>query len=160
MDAGFLYVNGIFKTNTDLIKRATDDIRPDDWLLKPGDGSNHLLWVTGHLIGSRGGAIKTLGVDWSTPWSALFARGATPAPPEQYPSVDEIRKAWSDVSARLSAALAEAPAEALAKPAPEGKRSLDGKVGGVVAFLADHETYHVGQICYLRKWLGYGQTVG
>jgi len=29
-----------------------------------------------------------------------------------------------------------------------------------VAFLAFHETYHVGQVSYLRKWLGYGQSVG
>lgn len=23
-----------------------------------------------------------------------------------------------------------------------------------------HETFHVGQMSYLRKWLGYGQAVG
>lgn len=160
MDTNFLYVDGMFKTNTSLVKKATEDIRPEDWFLKPGDGSNHLLWVTGHLIGSRGGVLKALGSDWSTPWGSLFARGATAAPPEQYPSVEEIRNAWGDVSARLSAAIADAPTQVLAKPAPEGKRSLDGKIGGVVAFLAYHETYHVGQVCYLRKWLGYGQTVG
>ena len=26
--------------------------------------------------------------------------------------------------------------------------------------IADHETYHVGQVAYLREWLGYGQSVG
>jgi uncharacterized damage-inducible protein DinB len=143
-----------------LVKKATQDIHPNEWFLKPGDASNHLLWVMGHLTGSRGAVLKVLGSDWVTPWGSLFARGATPVPPDQYPSVEEVRIAWSDVSARLSSALAEAPAEVLAKSAPEGKRSLDGKVGGVVAFLAYHETYHVGQVCYLRKWLGYGQTVG
>jgi DinB superfamily len=160
MDTNLLYVDGMFKTNTNLVKKATEDIRPKDWFLKPGDGSNHLLWVTGHLVGSRGGVLKALGSDWSTPWGSLFARGATPAPPDQYPSVEEIRNAWGDISVRLAAAIADAPAELLAKPAPDGKRSIDGKVGGVVAFLAYHETYHVGQVCYLRKWLGYGQAVG
>ena len=160
MDPSFVYVDGIFKTNTGLVKKATDDIRPEHWFLKPGDTSNHLLWLTGHLIGSRGGVLKALGSEWYTPWGSLFARGGTQVPPDQYPGVEEIRNAWNDVSARLSDALAVAPAEVLAQPAPEGRRSFDGKVGGVVAFLAYHESYHMGQVAYLRKWLGYGQTVG
>ena len=48
----------------------------------------------------------------------------------------------------------------LAKPAPKGPPSFDGKISGLVAFLAFHEAYHVGQVTYLRKWLGYGQSVG
>jgi hypothetical protein len=46
-----------------------------------------------------------------------------------------------------------------AKRAPEGKPSFDLKVSGLVAFLAFHETHYVGQVSFLRKWLGYGQTV-
>jgi len=64
------------------------------------------------------------------------------------------------VSAKLLASLAGTPAEVLAKPAPKGPPSFDGKISGLVAFLAFHETYHVGQVSYLRKWLGYGQSVG
>jgi len=159
MDPNFVYVDGIFKTNASLLKKA-DDISPEHWFLKPGDASNHLMWVMGHLVNSRAAVLKALGADWSTPWSALFNRGAIPVPADQYPSVEKIRNAWAEVSAPLASAVAEVPAEVLAKPAPEGKRSIDGKVGGFVAFLAYHETYHVGQVCYLRKWLGYGQAVG
>jgi uncharacterized damage-inducible protein DinB len=160
MDTSLLYVDGIFKTNTGLVKKAIADVHPNHWFLKPGDSSNHLMWVTGHLIGSRGGVLKALGSEWSTPWGSLFARGGTHVPPEQYPGTEEIRNAWSAVSDQLAATLAEAPAAELAKPAPDGRRSFDGNVGGLVAFLAFHETYHVGQLSYLRKWLGYGQTVG
>jgi hypothetical protein len=44
--------------------------------------------------------------------------------------------------------------------AKAGPPSFDGKVSGLVAFLAFHETYHVGQVSYLKKWLGCVQTVG
>jgi uncharacterized damage-inducible protein DinB len=154
------YVDAIFKTNTDLMKKATEGINTDHWFLKPGEDSNHLMWVAGHLVGSRGSVLKALGCEWKTPWSSLFSRGAKQTTREQYPSVEEIRKAWSDVSDQLAAALASAPAEVLERPAPKGTPSFDGKVGGLVAFLAFHETYHVGQVSYLKKWLGYGQTVG
>jgi hypothetical protein len=160
MDTDILYIDGMFKTNTDLVKRATEGIRPEHWFLKPGDASNHLMWVAGHLVVSRGSVLKTLGAEWSTPWGALFARGAKLAPQDQYPGVEDIRKAWIDLSDQLSATLAGAPADVLAMAAPNGKSSFNGKVGGLVAFLAFHETYHVGQLSYLRKWLGYGQTVG
>lgn len=82
------------------------------------------------------------------------------AAPDQYPVVEEVRGAWDDVSGKLLASLADASADALARPAPTGPPSFDGKISGLVAFLAFHETYHVGQVSYLRKWLGYGQSVG
>jgi uncharacterized damage-inducible protein DinB len=160
MDTNFGYISGTFRTNTDIVNRATEGILPEHWFLRPGDASNHLMWVAGHLVASRGTVLKTLGSEWSDPWNSLFARGAKLAPPDQYPGSEEIRRAWKDVSEQLSASLASVPADLLAKPVPEGRRSFDGTVGGLVAFLAFHETYHVGQVSYLRKWLGYGQTVG
>jgi len=160
MDTNFGYISGTFKTNTDIVNRATEGILPEHWFIKPGEVSNHLMWVAGHLVASRGTVLKTLGSEWSAPWSSLFARGAKLVLPDQYPGIEEIRKAWKDVSEQLSGALAGVPAEALTKPAPEGKPSFDGKVAGLVGFLAFHETYHVGQVGYLRKWLGYGQIVG
>lgn len=154
------YIDGMFKTNTNIVKKATDVIRPEHWFLKPGDVSNHMMWVVGHLVVSRASVLKLLGSEWSTPWDSLFARGAKPAPQNQYPGVEDICLAWNDVSNQLSASLASVPADVLANPAPKGAPSYDGKVGGLVAFLAFHETYHVGQVTYLKKWLGYGQTVG
>jgi len=70
-----------------------------------------------------------------------------------------MRNAWDRVSAELAAALGNAPAEVLSQDAPRGI-SFDGKLSGSVAFLAFHDAYHAGQVSYLRKWLGYGQTVG
>jgi uncharacterized damage-inducible protein DinB len=160
MDTDLRYIESMFKTNTDLVKKATEGISPEHWFLKPADVSNHLMWVQGHLVWSRGNVLKTLGAEWSAPWNSLFGRGAKQAVQDKYPGVEEIRKAWNEVSERISASLAAAPAEALAKPAPNGAPTFDGRVSGLVAFLAFHETYHVGQVSYLRKWLGYGQTVG
>ena len=45
-------------------------------------------------------------------------------------------------------------------PDPHGIPSPDGKVSGVVAFLAHHETYHVGQTAYLRCYLGHEGVAG
>jgi uncharacterized damage-inducible protein DinB len=158
MTEDFGYISAMFRTNTGLVKKATGEIQPQHWLAKPGDASNHLLWVLGHLVMSRLGALKALGSDWSVPWASLFARGARPVSPEECPSVEEIRRAWDEASERLMASVANAPAELLAQPYRQP--TFDGKVSGSVAFFAFHETYHVGQLGYLRKWLGYGQVAG
>src|SRR2546422_4956545 len=160
METDFANIEGMFKTNTDIVKKAIDGISAEHWFLRPGDDSNHLMWVAGHLVIHRGAVLKSLSAEWETSWSSLFTRGAKLATPEQYPVVEEVRNAWDDVSGKLLASLAGAPADLLAKPAPKGPPSFDGRISGLVAFLAFHETYHVGQISYLRKWLGYGQSVG
>jgi uncharacterized damage-inducible protein DinB len=48
----------------------------------------------------------------------------------------------------------------MAAAAPSPSPSFDGTVGGMVSFLAMHETYHVGQAVYLRRLLGHGRVVG
>jgi len=160
MDTDFANVSGVFKANTDIVNKAISEVSPEHWFLKPGGDSNHLMWVLGHLVWSRGNVLKTLNEHWNIPSPALFERGAELTTQDEYPTVAEIRQAWDEVSARLSGILADVSVEKLSRPAPKGPPSFDGKVGGIVAFLAFHETYHVGQISYLRKWLGYGQSVG
>jgi hypothetical protein len=160
METDFANIEGIFNTNTDIVKKAIDGILPEQWFLRPGDDSNHLMWVAGHLVVHRGAVCKSLGAEWQTSWSSLFTRGAKLAAQDQYPAVEEIRSAWDEVSTKLLTSFTEATADLLAKPAPKGSPSFDGKISGLVAFLGFHETYHVGQVSYLRKWLGYGQSVG
>ena len=42
----------------------------------------------------------------------------------------------------------------------KGPPSADGKISGVINFLAIHETYHVGQVSYLRSWMGHKGVMG
>lgn len=101
-----------------------------------------------------------LGSEWSRSWARLFVRGAKQVNQEQYPKPEEVVNAWDDVSSKLTAALEDVSPEILSKPAPQGIPSFDGKLSGAMAFFSIHESYHIGQMGYLRKWLGYGQAVG
>jgi uncharacterized damage-inducible protein DinB len=116
--------------------------------------------VLGHLIVHRGHTLKILGVDWNNTWAEMFARGQARLADTEYPSLDDMRSAWQDVSEKLSAALKSPTEGVMTLDAPKGPPSFDGKVSGSVAFMAFHDTYHAGQVSFLRKWLGYGQTVG
>ena len=159
MSTDFFNIAAIFKTNTDLFKKTIQEVPPDRWFASPGNDSNHLMWIAGHVVVHRAKVLRILGQEWSAPWEGLFARGTKAVAPGQYPEVAEIVRAWDEVSGKLASSLAGAPEEVLAEPISKGI-TLDGKVSGQIAFLSLHESYHVGQMAYLRKWLGHGQTVG
>ena len=149
-----------FQFNDGLFKKGIEGLTPEEWLRRPNDSSNHLLWIAGHVIWARGLAIGFLGSEWSRPWLPLFARGAKLDASAGYPSPEEAALAWQEVSGRLAEAMEGATEETLSKPSPEGIPSADGKIGGLIGFLAYHETYHVGQVAYLRSWLGHTGVAG
>jgi len=159
MSTDSLNIAGIFNTNTGLFKKTIDGVPTEKLLARPGEDSNHLLWIAAHVVVHRAKVLKLLGEEWSRPWEGLFARGAKLTADEQYPRMEEIVQAWDELSGKLAPSLANASSEALGVAVPKGV-TLDGKVSGQIAFLALHETYHVGQMAYLRKWLGCGQAIG
>ena len=105
-----------------------------------------------HCVGTFR-ALRLLGVEWTAPWLAHFERGSKPEDAVQYPSPDKVLAAWKELGAGLPAALEAVSAEAIRAAAPTPSPSLDGTVGGMVGFLAMHESYHVGQLVYLRRLL-------
>jgi DinB family protein len=160
METSFSNIKGMYKVNTDIINMAIADVKTEDWFRTPGDDSNHLMWLLGHIVVHRGKVLTMLGADWNASWASLFARGAQRGDADQYPSVEEMREAWNHVSEQLKATLNGSSAEMLGSAPPQGFPSFDKQVGGSVAFFAFHDCYHTGQMSFLRKWLGYGQTVG
>lgn len=149
-----------FQMNDDLLKKGFEGLTPEEWLRRPNDSSNHLLWIAGHVIWARGRVLEFLGTEWSRPWLPLFSRGAKLVDSAEYPTPQEATLALQEVTAALTAAMEGASEETLSKPAPERIPSADGKISGLVGFLAYHETYHVGQVAYLRSWLGHGGVAG
>jgi len=150
----------MYRNNEALLAKSIDGLTDEEWKTRPNETSNSVLWIVGHIVWARAMALKLLGSSWSRPWLPLFARGAKLVEPTEYPSPEEIVLAWKDAKTCLTAAVEEAPAEVLCASAGEKSPSFDGKVGGMVSFLAFHEAYHVGQTAYLRRWLGHSQIVG
>ena len=160
METNLTNTAGMFKFNTDIVNKAIGNINPEHWFKNPGDDSNHLMFLMGHLVVHRGHTLRALSVDFNNKWVPLFSQGANRLADTAYPSIEEMRAAWEEVSAKLNNALKQPVADVLGKNTPKGLPTFDGKISGSVAFFAFHDAYHVGQVSYLRKWLGYGKTIG
>ncbi len=146
--------------NNAFLANTVKDLSPEEWLKRPNETSNHIAWIVGHVIWARKAILGRLGTDWSQPWLGLYARGVKVDDTTVYPSPETLINAWLEVGGVLTDALENASEEVLSQPSTQGPPSADGKVSGVIRFLAYHETYHVGQVAYLRCWLGHKGMMG
>jgi len=76
------------------------------------------------------------------------------------PSPEELLSAWNECSGVLATTFDNVAEDLLARPATQGPPSADGRVSGIVNFLAIHEIYHAGHASYLRCWLGRKGVMG
>lgn len=149
-----------YRFNSKTLKEIVSDLSPEEWLMRPDGRLNHMAWIMGHLAYCRGRMLHFLGVEWGQPELAIFGRGKKLLEDSAYPSSESMLNTWSESGQALTAALESVSEDLLAQPATQGPPSLDGKISGMVSFMAIHETLHLGQASYLRVWLGHKSLMG
>lgn len=150
-----------YRWNNGFLLNTVKDLSPEEWRKRPTECSNHIAWIVGHVTWARMRLLERLGVEWSAPWLGMFARGVKLDQTAEYPAPGVMMAAWKEVGEVLLKALENAPHEALAKDAsPPSPPTADGKISGVIRFLAWHETYHVGQISLVACLLGHKGLMG
>jgi DinB superfamily len=138
-----------------LYDKALDGLDQNALFARPAEVSNPIVWIAGHLAYSRTGVARALGAHLDPPWPDIFAKGVKDAAPEAYPDIADIRSAWTLASTALMKHLDELEEAVLAAPSPSRLPIPDRTVRGAINFAAFHESYHVGQMAYVRKWLGF-----
>lgn len=150
-----------FNLNASFLKQTLAGLSDQDWLQRPCDHTNNMLWLVGHLTWSRSMVLARLGDKWSTPWMHLYARGQKCVDTPEAPTPQAMFEAWNEACTRLNLSLDAASEDLLDTPAAQpGPPSADGKLSGTINFMALHETYHVGQAAYVRSWLGKSSVMG
>jgi uncharacterized protein YndB with AHSA1/START domain len=150
----------IFKLNTGLMRSTLEGVAAEELWQRPTPLTNPLLWIFGHLVQTRATMLGILGEPFDTGWSDLFARGAAAHDPARYPSREAIDQVHRRIIDRLKTRFALLTDADLAAPARGGQLSGAKSVGDQLAFLAFHESYHVGQLAYVRKALGHSAIAG
>ena len=149
----------IFAFSDSFVLQALDGLTHEELWRPLTPSNNPLLWVAGHIVQTRAMVLQILGEQADTGWGALFDRGAKIGEPKDYPSGPEVARVMREISPRLHAALAALQDEQLNRPASlpiPGLKTLTDEL----AFFALHDAYHVGQLAYVRKGLGYPGLAG
>jgi hypothetical protein len=160
MDPRVALLSEQFTVGTNMFQTAIAGVDGDALWRRPGPHSNPMVWIAGHLTQFRCRAVRAMGGDRPVPWEDLFRTGSTLHQPDAYPRIGEIAALWKDVSGELVDRFGRlTPAELDAPPVFRAP-STDGTLAGALVLFAFHEGYHVGQLGYLRKWLGYSSPYG
>lgn len=139
------------------LEKALGDIGGDAWETRLGEEpTNHAAFIALHMLDARCFLIRALGADVRHGFEALTddARGLEDI--AEYPSPAEILEAWQRVSEKLALALDAMTAEELAGASPHRFPIDDETMLGLLAFLAQHEAYHMGQLGLIRR--AHGRT--
>jgi DinB superfamily len=153
-------VTFIFKLNNEMVTRTLAGLTDADCWTAPVGGGNPIMWLVGHATISRAGLLNKLGAGYDHGLGPLFNRGAVRGDLSAYPSRQVIEAAWNGTRARMRDGFASLTEEMLVAP-PSG-HPLPGVSdnAGLIAFMAFHESYHVGQMGYLRRMLGHSGVAG
>jgi uncharacterized damage-inducible protein DinB len=149
-----------FELQTRLFNNVLEGIEDIKGSKRLSEQVNHLQWIAGHLTNSRYGLAAGLGMKESFPYKEQYTDPTEPPPHNralsdsvQYPSLTEIKKSWNGFAAdfigKISGLNEEQLSSGIPFPVPTGKTFRD-----LLSFIASHESYHIGQMSIIRKYLG------
>jgi len=150
----------MFRLNEYFFHQALEGLSEDELWLQPAKKANPMLWIAGHMTDTRTVVLQVLGEAFELPWEDQFKRFGKLGQPGEYAEISLIRSTMTAVSLRLISLLAAMDDEQLYQPATgvgvaKAKTRMDE-----IAQLAWHDSYHLGQMAYLRKALGYEGLAG
>lgn len=150
---------GQYSVNTGLLVKAFADIKDEDVFRRP-EGGNSLHWIAGHVTDSRMFLGELTGLGTKSSWGELFNSGCEIKAPDAYPPLSEVISTWKDIGGKLMARFGEISDEELGESIKPDFPGQDKTVLGAIAFLSLHESYHVGQLAYIRRLFGYERLTG
>jgi len=127
------------------------DLSHDESLVQPRPGGNCANWVLGHIVATRGAALRLVGEDpiWNETESAPYRRGSSPITGRDGARpFAEILAALDRSQERLMAGLERMADAGLGSVESEGSPAAN------LAGLQFHEAYHAGQLGILRRMAG------
>ncbi len=161
MDLGMKTTITLYNLRSIHLLNALKGLEKEELLRRPSDSVNHMLWIAGHMTVSRCSLTYLMGEQVESPWKDLFSRGAKTTEIKNWPDISKIKAVWRDVSEVMIGRMENLTEFELSNSiTPELFRFDDKTLRGAILFRGYHESYHIGQIAYLRKWLGYPSLVG
>jgi uncharacterized damage-inducible protein DinB len=143
------------------LEQGLKDISHED-SLNPTTTGQTLNWVVGHLADSRNGVIAWLSGEpaWPVEETARYKRGSDAITEDEALPLEELFKRYQSVQDALVKHISEVTPEQAQEKAPFSPvNNPDETVGSLLATLAFHEIYHLGQIGMLRRMAGQPRVV-
>src|SRR4051812_4103906 len=144
----------ILDLNTDLLLNSIEELTDSEAQHRFPGGGNSIAFLTAHLSDTRHFLASRLGHPLPNPLARYLADAKSIDDIRTWATLAEMRAAWLAISAHLQTALHLLRADDLLRPAAHRFPIPDSTPLGLIAFLAQHDSYHLGQIAFIRRQLG------
>ena len=145
-----------FATNSKRVAKMADNFTGDEAFFRPYDKVNHLAWEIGHLAFIRNTVIKLLNpsenLESYENERVNFALGTPLQPNEMYASIPDITVVLQKRGDRIGVLLANLTQEHWDSESPY-KLPFGTTVGSQIWTFFMHESFHLGEISYLKNIL-------
>ena len=143
----------ILRTNTELLLNCLDGLDDRRARERTGGAGNNIAFLVAHLVQCRHWMAALLGAPLPDPMGPYLDAARSIDDVGVFPSVAELREAWERISAHLAVAVERADTPRLRAP---GRKvpGADGTVLGELAYLVQHDAWHLGQVSLLRRQVG------
>jgi uncharacterized damage-inducible protein DinB len=154
MEAAVAPLARILELNTDLLLNCLDGISDAEAGQRLAAGGNSMLFLAAHLADSRHFMAARLGHAAENPMAAYLDKARGIEDIAAWPPLADVRAAWVAVSDHLIGVLDGLSSEELAATNAHRFPVSDTSRLGMIAFLTQHDSYHLGQLAFLRRQLG------
>ena len=152
----------IFWHNGWMLRNAVADLKPDQMDFSVDD-CNSYGRIIGHIVVSRHGLTRALGIDIDNlDWGEFgeFKLAAQFDTKHDCPPAETMMDAFASITKTLTAGMESMTSDDLAKASPIQVPGGDPTMLDLIAFFAMHESYHIGQLGVLSKCMGRSKVMG
>ena len=143
--------------------QVLDAIPHEQWFATAGEGTNHAMWIAGHIADTYGVFLTMIGGTSPVPesYSALFGHGSTPTTdPAAFPPIAEVRAMVDEAHGALVSRLTSMSADELAEPLCDQLKDECPTRAHIPNFFLFHDGFHLGQAASIRRALGMPALMG
>jgi hypothetical protein len=147
------YLQVIQQLNSRLFINSLQGISNELATERPSEHNNPFIWIATHTVWARYNMLIFLGQPVSNPYVGKFENFKAYDASDGYPTLETVQAEWTRATQLLGEALEKVTAQQLKSEAPIKNPTGDFTNGGTLAFLVQHESYTIGQMAFLKKFL-------
>ena len=143
----------IFNMNERLFLNSLAEITEQQAKQRISTHSNPLIWIAAHTVWARYNVSMLLGNLNVNPYNNLFEGFKPFEEAMKFPSLKEVKTEWEKSSDLLKKTFSIVTEDQLKVESPIKSPIGDSTLDGTITFLAQHESYNIGQMAFLKKFL-------
>jgi len=143
----------VLRLNTELLLNCLDGLDDATATRRLTSSTNSIAFLLAHVTDTRHYIASLIGAPTDNPLGFL-ANARSLDDIAELPPISSLVEAWERISAHLAVEIERLDTPRLLATVTERFPGGDGSLLGALAFLVQHDTYHIGQLGLLRRQLG------